>query len=239
MIPGKRALLILLTGACLLLCALLPGIFSRFQDEQALGTPGYEAARPILLDVQEDIPPLDLLSLIRQPERLVEISEDLAALTREEAEQCALSALDPYISAGLIPPFTPRFYEVRPLLIQAETAPEMTGIVWSILIEGGGSGENFFANLQLDDATGKLLLLHISHEMLDPNAQQDNLELFADIFFRELGLADYQSFATTGLDGQYVGDHAIAIRYCFPDARSGDVNVDLILYQDGFYTQLP
>lgn len=225
----KIALVLLLTLALLAAGACLPAMAAAVRDWQTLGRASTQAVSSVSLTIRQETPALGKLAMMCRQDGVLEVTESACRLTTEEVEELAYAVLEPYAAAGLITQSPEKFtiYEIRPLLPQVPEDPELAGIVWDITMVGSN------VSLLIDDESGKLLLINYSAGI--EYGRQDLLDTFVDIYFTELGITDYAGFVTDDLDGEYVGDNAVGVRYRFGDAVYGEINVDFNIYKYGFY----
>lgn len=241
----KTGAILLLTLLIIAAVACLPKITATVLDEKRMGEASFHQVQSIQLEIHEKMPSLGRLAMINRMDGVIELSESLAeksaSMAPEEVEEAALAALEPYIAAGLMQPFQKWNSEIRPLLGQGVDNPELVGIFWDVTFEIESAPEEFYyANLAIDDETGKLLLINYTSTYPIVETDRENLlEKFAEIYFTELDIPDYWYYATDDLETRYIGDNAWGVRYRFGDLIYGEVNVDLYSYEYGFYTEFP
>lgn len=239
---SKSLLLLLLNLLLITACAFFPQIVSAFQDSNTLGQAHSERIPTVQLQLHpsSDSPSMAKLALMDRMDGSIEIPDSMAAMTCTEAEQAAFTALQRYIDAGLVRPFETFAVEVRCLFGQALGNADLSAVYWSVSITGDPEAGFFFADLAIDDETGDLLRINCTLiEAISETAQEHFLTLFADVYFNGLDIANYRPFATADLKDHFVGDNAHAVRYRFGDVIYGEVNVDLYVYEYGFYTEFP
>lgn len=229
---------LMLTAIVILLCALLPRVMGGIQDKQAMNRVGYSQSAQVQLEIQRDMTPLGKLSLLCRMEGVLEVPEDFAEMTVEEAEGAALDALQPYVDAGLIPEFSVWHIEAEPLLILTPEEVDLAGLVWAVTILEDEEAV-MHVSLDLDDATGKLLRLNYTYEYWDKTDLHGTLARFEEVYFAGLAVEDYENFATEDLENRYIGDHVAGKRYRIGDQVYGEINLDLYVYQHGFYVDTP
>ena len=228
--------LALLTGL-----ALLPRLASDAGDTRTAGQVRFAAMEPVTLTIREERPLASRLAFTAKLIGSVTVSDSKASMTCEEAEAAALAAVQSYLDAGLIDSFDIGAVEVRCLLgYAAEGDWAENAVFWDVTLEGGPENPYFFLNAEIDDETGALLRIQVSQQRSwDVSQLEQTLSAFAALYFGALDIADYASFATDDLSEQYVGDAAAATRYRFGDSVYGEINVDLYVYENGFYTVFP
>ncbi len=231
---GKTALQVTAAIILVALLAGLPKLTALWQDRTILGTPALGEIQTVELNIQEELPGLALLALAKYGENWEFLDATGAAMSEEEAVTAALAALAPYQEAGLIEGglvFYPYIVEHRAVSIPVGAA----GIFWQVvLVSEDNYGE---VDLILDDATGKILHINYGSEGTRPEKEYDDvLDTFARLYFGQLGIESYPQAAVTELENAYVGDNAAAQRYRFGDKVYGEIDVDLHVFQHGFYT---
>lgn len=233
----RTVLVLLLAAALLAALAAMPKIVAAVQDGSIMGRAQFEQVRSVQLEIRQNIPSLGKLALMGKMDGVIEIPEESASLSAEEAQKLAYSVLDSYIAKGLMEPFEHWTYEARPLLASGD--PELSGIFWDVVIVG--DPEVFYCvQVAIDDETGKLLRINFtSNYLIQESEQEEFLYDFADLYFNGLDISEYGQFATDDLEEEYVGDNGVAVRYCFGDLVYGEINVDLHVYNYGFYTEFP
>lgn len=227
-----------LTALLILLCAHLPRIMGYVQDRRAMNRVGYSQSAQVQLDIQQNMTPLGKLALLCRMEGVLEVPESFAEMTAAEAEQAALDALQPYVDAGLIPEFSVWHIEAQPLLILTPEEVDLAGLVWAVTILEDDEGV-MHMSVDIDDATGKPLRLNYTYEYWGITDLNGTLARFAELYFGGLALDDHDSFATEDLENKYIGDDVAGRRYRIEDPVYGEVNLDLYVYQYGFYVDTP
>lgn len=232
----KLVLSLLLTIALLAAGACLPRIVAALQDGGSIGQASFADVPSVELQIRQDIPAIGKLAMIDRLSGTIDISPDMANLTDAQALDAVRQALDPYISAGLIPELSPWNLEPRVLLAQVSDMPQISGIFWSVIITGNEK-EFYSVDLTVDDETGRLLRINFAAENWDTGLpQEDILGLFAEIYFTGLDIPDYQDFATNEMDQYDIGENTTGTLYRFVNPDYGEVEVELYVYQHGFYT---
>lgn len=234
----KTGALLLLTLALIAAGAFLPKIVLAVQDSRVTKDPAYHQIPAIQLQIQEPIRPQCRLAMMDKLDGVVEIPEEKASMTQAEAIEAASAALKPYMEAGLIVPFQQGSVVARPLLAHVPENPDLMGIFWTVTFTED-SELFYFLVAAIDDETGELL--QINYTISKPLEQADwqyILQAFSYLYFTALDIPDYAEFATRDLEESFIGDTQ-AIRYRFGDIAFGEINVDLLVHEYGFYTEFP
>ena len=237
---SKVKVFLTVTLALALICvgAFFPKITARFLDLRNAGNASYNPITSVRLEIKTDIPSIGKLAMLCNMDSNIEISESKATMTASEVMEAVYSELQPYIDSQLL---TYSEYEVymQPSLVQSSNNQNLQGIVWWVTISGDPSNYSFL-DLAIDDETGHILRINYSIE--DPTDNISGLEalyVLSDIYFSGLDMNYYESYAVSDLEDTYVGDNAVAIRYRFGDVVYGEVNVDMYVYEHGFYMEFP
>lgn len=230
--------ILVLTALLILLCALLPQFMGLVQDRRALNHVDYSQSAQVQLEIQQDMTSLGKLALLCRMEGVLEVPEAMAEMTVEEAEQAALDALQSYVDAGLIPEFPVWHIEAKPLLILTPEEVDLAGLVWAVTVLSDEEGI-MNVSLDIDDATGTLLRLNYAYEYWGETDLDGTLARFAETYFGGLAVENYENFATEDLENRYLGDNVAGMRYRIGDTAYGEVNLDLYVYQYGFYVDTP
>lgn len=238
---ARKILILALSLGILAGCALLPLAVSAFRDRHTMGQSHFETTPPIQLQIREEADSvMAKLAMMTRMDSGFEISETLASMTREEAIDRSLAALQTYIDAGLVEDFDPVVHGSWCILATAALDPSLNGIYWQVTVVSGD--DNNFAQLDLaiDDESGYLLSVSFASEQpRDAREREKQLSGFADLYFTGLDIAEYAHFAVGDLESAYIGDNACAVRYRFADPVYGELNVDLYVHEYGFYTGFP
>lgn len=234
----KLILALVLTGALLAAGAGLPGIVAAVLDKNRIGCVSTGTFQSVSLDIRQNVPVLGKLAMIDRMSGVIQIDSGKTRMNDKEVLAAAEQALAPYISAGLMDEFELSDVEaLHPLLAQVPDAPALSGIFWTVVISGGEGKQYFLTDLAIDDETGKLLRISFTAEHWNTGlSAEDTLGLFADIYFAGLEIPDYQDFATGDLAQAYIGDKTSGIRYRFMNEDYGEIEVDLFVHGNGFYT---
>ena len=239
---GKNILLLLLAAVVITACAALPGLVAVCQDGAAIGQTHYETVPNIQLHIrgEEAASPLKELARISLMDGGLEISDTMASMTAEEAEARFYDILQTYIDAGLVASFDAVVYESRCMLATVSSDASVNGVFWMATLISGDDQNFAQFDAAIDDETGHLLAVSYTGDRAFSAAEREKIrEVFTDLYFCSLGLAAYAPFVTADLDGAYVGENTIAVRYRFGDAVYGELNVDFYVDEYGFYTQFP
>ncbi len=232
---GKIKLIValLLTAVLLTAGAYLPRIVAALQDKGSIGQADFTDSRSVQLQIRQDISGIGKLAMIDRMSGTIDISPEMANLTDSQVLEAFQKALEPYISAGLIPELSPWNLESRVMLAQVQDMPELSGIFWSVMATGPDK-EYYLLDLALDDETGNVLRISFTCESWDSRMlREDILIHFADIYFTELEIPEYQDFATRDL---ILGENTSGMRFQFINPDYGQVMVDLVVHEHGFYT---
>lgn len=237
---------ILFTLAVLICTAMLPRWVAEAQDRQAMERAGQRQMQSVTLDIQEQIPMMGKLSLVRHYDSAISISPWEASMTEEEAKDAFAAALLTYVQAGLIPSFPREEYVCIPYLFQDPESPQHYAIFWFCYHESKLPA-NDYIHLYLDDATGCVTdIEYYNAENKAYTADQigPRLDLLCRTYFEALGITDYAAHRAELLSrpySEYEGvDESVQIRaYVFDDGEYGEVRVEFILFEGGFYTMFP
>lgn len=232
----KTVLRVLSAVALVAVLAVLPILSARWQDRVTLGKSALGQMQDVQLNFQDRISGLGLLALMDHGRNWT-LDASAASMTQEDAEHAARKVLETYQDAGFIDralSFDVHLSEVRTVSLPYGLA----GVVWNVILVAQ-EGNTHFAelDLSLDDATGRVMSVNYgSNDLLPEQARQELLLDFADLFFRQLEIEEYTQAAVDDLDNTYIGDNgACAQRYRFGDSEYGEINVDLYVFQQGFY----
>lgn len=235
----KTFLILLLSLVLLAALAMLPNAVAAVQDSGTLGQTQVSQLQPVQLEIRDDPPAMARLAMMNGLGSVIEVPDQVATMTREEAKEAALTQLQPYMDAGLIDLYDIFHTEIRCMLGQASSNSELNSIFWTVTVIRDDEGL-LVIDTAIDDETGSLLWISVTDNYApyinDPEAI---LMPFAEIYFTGLGIDDYGYYVTDDLAEQYIGDDAYGIRYRFGDMIYGEVNVDLYVYPYGFYTEFP
>lgn len=232
----KYILVIVLAVVIVIAGAFLPRLVADFRDEATLGKAGFEWMQPVEFEIHRNIPSMGKLAMMAQFSGAVEIPESKATMTAQQVREACGAALQPYIDAGLMAEFVQWQVELCPYLIQT---PVINGIVWTVTIFDGPEGL-YLIDAVIDDETGQLLRIDVMDQQFrGSELRTEYLYAFADLFFSGLGITDYDYAAFETDDLKKIGTGADALRYRFGDAVYGEVNVDLYVFEYGFYVEFP
>ena len=239
---SKNILALLVVVCIIAACGALPLMVFALRDGRTMGRANYETAPAVELEIREDqhIPAMGKLALMYRMDGGIQISESMASMTREEVEARSLLILQTYIDAGLVTAFEPHFLEVWCFIGQAMEDPSLNAIYWMVTIVSADEQNFAQFDLALDDENGDLLSVSFaSEEVIASLEWETRLSVFAAVYFSSLGIQDHEAFSSSALEVPYVGENAFAVRYTFGDVQYGEINVDLYVYQHGFYTEFP
>lgn len=242
----KLYITVLLTAAVLACGALLPEWAASMQDARALNNSGQRQMRSVNLDIQEQIPMMGKLSLIRHHDSAIRVTQRDAAMTEEEAKAAFDAALLAYVQAGLIPSFPREEYVCIPYLFQDPASPQHYAIFWYCYHESK-LPQSDYIHLYLDDATGCVISIkyyNADHSAYAASEIKARLDVLCQIYFEALGITDHADCQVEQLSrpyGEYEGiDESVQIRaYVFDDADFGQTRLEFVLFQGGFYTMSP
>ena len=227
----KTGLIFLLTVVILLTGAFLPKIVSAIRDRNHNGRTSSAPIATVELKIEKDISPVAQLIMLCNSDNSTEVSENIAAMTKEEAIEAARAGLAPYIDAGLIK-YCEDTVSLSPLLVQASAMQDLQGIFWFIHIMGDAGGISNI-NLIMDDETGNILHIEYTYENLtNVMPAQEALDTWSDIFFSALEI-DYLDAI---IEAEHVYDDSgyAGHRYAFSDPEYGQIFIDLFIYPYGF-----
>lgn len=234
----KIAGAVLLTLALLFAGASIPWLTAWFMDGLYTQKGSMSPMTSIELQIHQDTPSIGKLAMMSRMDGNLAIKENKASMTQQEVLQAVESGLRPYIDAHLVS-YAETDIQMQPRLAQVQSEPELQGVFWIVTVSGD-SPDYSFIDLVLDDETGKILRIsYHSEKQRTANSNAEALGILTDIFFSGLGIEEYQESASSDLNGVYVGDNAQAMRFRFGDKQYGEVNVDLYVYDGGFYVELP
>lgn len=229
------ALILVLTLVVIAASAFLPQIVAAVQDGAMMNKTQYGSLQSVRLEIREELPALAKIALVSDMSNCIAIDPEDAAMNEAEAHAAANTALEPYLSAGLMEPYKESYSEWRPLLIQSPTIPELNGIVWEGMIVGD-TDVYYVIQVWIDDATGDLLRIDFcSNYLIEKDLREDYLNTFCDIYFTNLGITYYEQYRTDDLISEYLDQGTRAVCYRFGDIVYGEINVELFVNQYGFH----
>lgn len=232
----KLLLSLLLTATLLAAGACLPRIVAAVRDNGSIGHASFGNVPSVELNIRQNVPVLGKLAMMDRINETIRISSAKTNMTEEEVLKAARKALEPYIAAGILWDYPEWGVEIHPLLAQVSDMPQLSGIFWSVVITGNDK-EFYWVDLAVDDETGRLLRINFTAESWDTGLpQEDILGRFAEIYFTALDIPDYQDFATNEMDLYDIGENTTGTLYRFVNPDYGEVEVELYVYQHGFYT---
>lgn len=234
--------LLIAAAAIIAACAWLPEIISVWQDGKTLGQNQYEPISNIALDIreEEEVSPVAGIAMMCRMDGGLEISESMAKMTRQEAENRALAVLQEYVDAGLVETFDPVMLESPCMLATVTIDPSLNGVYWRVTLVSADDHDYAHFDLAIDDKTGCVLAVSYTREKNRYDQPYETLiASFAQIYFHSFGIENYMDFATDDLRNQYIGEKTYAVRYGFGDLVYGELNVDLFAHKYGFYTEFP
>lgn len=221
------AVLAVLLGAC------LPRLISAAGDRRTLGQPGSRGMQAVQFEIHRNIPALGKLSLLSGEYEAIEIPENKAQLSADEAAEAFLAAAIPLIDAGLMADFQPGQTEVHALLVRSET---VSGIFWAISVIADRDA-TYTVDAVVDDETGQLLGIHVRDRVLRGNTlRNEYLYTFAKHYFEGLEITDYAGFQAEVTPDPAAGRDSATYR--FTDAVYGEVEVTLYVSEYGFGVEL-
>lgn len=237
---------ILFTLAVLICTAMLPRWVANAQDRQAMESAGQRQMQSVTLDIQEQIPMMGKLSLIRHHDSAIRITQWEASMTEEEAKDAFAAALLVYVKAGLIPSFPREEYVCIPYLFQDPESPDHYAVFWYCYHDSKLPASDYI-HLYLDDATGCVTSIeyyNAEHRAYTADQIGARLDMLCRTYFEALGITDYADHQIEQLSqpyGEYEGfDESIQIRsYVFDDGDFGPTRVEFVLFEGGFYTMFP
>lgn len=241
----RITILLLMTALLLAAGAVLPGIVAAVQEDGQMNEVGYSPIQSVelkLTEEQESLPMLGKLSLFNDG-GLYAVSEDEAAMTREDVREAVERELAHYYEWEMIPyNWVDSSFIATPYLAYGTDNDAMYSIFWEVAIYCD-SENSFSLNLYVDDETGKILSLHFDSVWpLEIYDLQVYLDLFHQIYFESLGMTESAEYwENNGLveDISQNSGGIPAVRYTFGDMIYGEVNVEFYVYSRGFYTLLP
>lgn len=238
----KNAVLVLLAAYIICAGSALPKLVSSMQDDTALGQIYYETLPDIRLQIRSDdtFDPFQKLSMMGRMDGGIEISENMASMSREEVQERALAILRSYVDAGLILEFEPVVLENRCMLATVSIDPSLNGIYWMVMVVSEDDYNYAQLDLAIDDESGAALAVSFASErLLSANEREETLAAFTDLYFGSLNVPDYTHFVSSDMNGAYLGENSCGVRYHYVDDGYGEINADLYAYEYGFYTEFP
>lgn len=244
----KIFLLLLLTAALLLGCAVLPKAAAWLQDKAA-GTVHYADLQPVYLELGSEAPEtepafniLEKLSIIQQS-YMFPLTSGSMRMTEEEVMAAAMEQLQPYFDSGFISESDFPYY--MPAATIAMSADQLGTYVkfWTVnLVNENDPYRSVF--LHLDDETGKILL--IQYETTTENFYKENqqwvLEEVAAFFFQGLGLdteLETLEGAQANVETIDLTGKATALRCSIDTAQYGQILIEIYVNEQGFFTCFP
>ena len=235
----KTVLILLLTVLLVICVAYLPRIVASVQDKGTMGEVHYGQTQSVQLEIREKVSSMGKLAMLGRLGGTIDIPDGKASMTREEVELAAMEALQPYVDAGLVSPFSVYSMDIRCVLGHTAIGPALSGIFWTVFLTGDEEGL-FAADLIIDDETGRLLHISITDNFFAPAVgKAESLAIFAELYFTGLDIPDYGQYATDHLDDWYIGENVEGVRYWFPETDYGEIFMDFYIHQYGFYNQIP
>ena len=242
----KLYAVLVLTAAVLICTAMLPRWAAGIQDRQTISRSGQRRMDSVSLDIQEHIPIMGKLSLVRYHNNASPVTEWDARMSGEEAKKAFDTALLPYIQAGLIPSFPWEEYICIPYLFQEPGVPEHYAIFWHCYHESKLPASDYI-HLYLDDETGTVMTVEYfksSHDAYGSGEITAMLDILCRTYFDSLGIADYvgsQADLLSRSYGEYEGfNWSTQIRaFVLDDAQYGSTRIEFVLSEGGFYTMFP
>lgn len=238
----KNIVLLFLSVLMIAICAALPQLVSYFQDSAAIGQVRYDAVPNIQLQIRSDgaDDPFKKLAMMGRMDGGLEISEQMASMSREEAEAQALEILHSFIDAGLIQEFEPVIHDSYSMLATVTLDPSLNGIYWMVTVVSADDYNYAQLDLAIDDESGAALAVSFASERsLSAVERREKLDTFTEIYFTSLGIPDYAHFVSEDMNGAYIGQKACAVRYHYVDDGYGEITADFYAYEYGFYTEFP
>ncbi len=227
----KTALILLLTLFVLAVGAFFPKIVSSIQDLHHNGRSSSSPITAVELEIVKDISPVARLIMLSNADSFTEVTENITAMTKDDALNAARTGLAPYIESGLIA-YCEDEISITPMLVQVSSMPDLQGIVWLVHLMGDAGGISSIT-LTVDDDTGHILQIAYTHEDVTAvNPAEETLSIWTDIFFSSLEIEHLSE--KIAVESAYEdGSHA-AQQYSLSDPEYGQVFVDLFLYPYGF-----
>lgn len=248
----KSVLLLLLTAALLLGCAVLPRAAAWAQDRMAVKEPGYGDLQPLQLDINsgtEETEPVshifEALSIM-QNAYMFPLTEDAMNMTAEQVEAVVLEQLQPYIAMGLLPETEYSYFGVEPTIAMSVDELGSYRAFWSVhLVHEADPYESVFVHL--DDETG--LILKIQYEgysqTFEKEVQFAMLEEMAAVFLEGLHIEEHLAV----LDDPVANMEIIELADFFNDSKAvrcvldtreyGIILIEFYLHENLFYTTFP
>lgn len=243
---GKTWLLLLLAVVLLITGAVFPRIAAMLQDRMAEKRYGYSTMQSVNLEVisqkEQSVPTIAKLASLCSME-IMPISSSQAVMTEETVLMAVESAMADYEEAGLFQPFSYTGNSIQPCIGFRLWDGEQTTtffVFWSVTYY---NEEEPYQNLSLyiDDETGKILRIVYDSDTVGPvggtgEGNQQRMEAFTEIYFRQLDLADYASYArTVGAGyGYWERDGGFSCaRYSLVDEQYGRITLEFYVNEGG------
>ena len=188
-----KKILIALTAVFLAVIAALPVIVGAVMDSNA--PVGYSPMQSVKLDISQN-PKLSYLEKLHlfSYTQAVDIQENQASMTEEEAISAAISAMQPYVDAGIFEWFEPDHHSAVPKLAVDTKDTSRYVVHWSVtFIHKKDPTQNLM--LDIDDESGKILGIrydrYTSFSMDGVwERNQAIMDAFTAIYFSQLGLTE-------------------------------------------------
>ena len=220
--------------ALIFLGAFLPRLVAAAGDEAILGKAGFDQMQSMEFELHKNIPSMGKLAMMANLNSAVEIQASKASMTEQEAMEASRSALRAYVDAGLLAEYSEWQVTTRAYLASGGTA---NGVFWIVEVYTDAEALRCIQTI-VDDETGALLGVRAEDQQYrGSELRTEYMYMAADLFFSGLGIDSYSSFAEDELKGDSEKGNT-ALRYRFGDAVYGEVNVDVCVWQYGFYVEV-
>ena len=241
----RLPLILLLTGALIVIGAFLPGIVSAVIDRTVMGKSENASMQSVQLEFSgETWEPDDMMKklAVEQIMYTIPISAKDASMTEEEVYAAVEDCMEKYVSNGIFSWFEDTYRMTETYLA---VSPDNMNIIWAVnIVRKDDPYQNLF--LHLDDETGKILYLdYVSYDpdgAFYPEDQSYVLDAFAGIYFEQLGLTDLTDpdpYAQYPAAEEIQENDVWCRRYTFPDTEYGEIILEFYVKSTGFYISFP
>lgn len=242
----RSVLVFALSAALIVLGAMLPRLVGDRQDAENENRVQFASVNEVQLEFEESgMTMREKLAVTCQYSEVVDIPEQLAALTREKARGIVEQTLEQYRDAGLMleeisldVPWVSVY--LQPTLLYGNGDSEQSCVFWNATVTWGEA--EWACNLLLDDQTGKVCRIgftnYVEENTIYPD-MEDAFYQFCDLYLTGLGeeFFEYDSRqlaenARKPADGSYMAAEVAWIN----ESGSGSCRLTLFMRTNGFDT---
>lgn len=245
----KTILVLLLTAALLLGCAMLPRAAAWVQDRMVSQDAVFADLQSLQLDMTMDSEGREPVSYIIESLSIMQsayffpLTEDSMTMLPEQVEDVAMEQLQPYIAAGLLQAVEYDYFVAEPTIAMSSDQLGSYVTFWTVhLVHQDDPYENVL--LHLDDKTGTILL--IQHEgysrIFGKEEQAKMLEQLAMCYLEGLSISENLELlnsAAAEVETIELSEEATATRCTLQTQEYGIIQFDFYFLDNGFYTCFP